>query len=479
MTRGLCSSLVACSLFVGATTPVAADRLMLVAVEPSVADDRPRVLVRVRTEPHPHRPDDFELVVSTRGSDEAVVRATAMREVGTARGQSTAIVFVVEATEPFLGACASGVQSAEALAQVRSILVAARSWRVGRLGLVMLSDRAPEVMPLVSADERQPVLSADGHCGRREPTERNGAVHEATRMLREASVDRPIVVFIGRSGTQVDAGLLGGVEVYSLVVRVKATRHVGFAGETLFAETAGRLGDEARRLVSYLHAFHEVEFDGAALPFDGRDHRVALRIAGGEEIDAGAPVWLPRRTPPRDRKLGAVLLGGAIAIGALIAVGLVTLLARRMRRVRQARGREREIVETITPDSPRKTLVLAPVRTQLLHPYHGPCGVAGWLVSLTGSRPFQTYVLDRSGDTLIGTKAGCGIILGDDKVSKEHCKVLGRDGHFHIIDQGSLNGVYVDGAKILGQKTLRSGMRIKLGDTELVFKSVHPERGGG
>jgi adenylate cyclase len=57
------------------------------------------------------------------------------------------------------------------------------------------------------------------------------------------------------------------------------------------------------------------------------------------------------------------------------------------------------------------------------------------------------------------------IQLLDKIVSKEHCILEQRDGHFVLRDLGSLNGTYVNGERVRGETVLKHGDEISLGST--------------
>jgi adenylate cyclase len=57
------------------------------------------------------------------------------------------------------------------------------------------------------------------------------------------------------------------------------------------------------------------------------------------------------------------------------------------------------------------------------------------------------------------------IQLLDKIVSKEHCILEQRDGHFILRDLGSLNGTYVNGDRVRGETSLKHGDEIALGST--------------
>ena len=49
---------------------------------------------------------------------------------------------------------------------------------------------------------------------------------------------------------------------------------------------------------------------------------------------------------------------------------------------------------------------------------------------------------------VIGRGEDCDIKLTSDRVSRHHCEVVYRDGHFEVNDLGSTNGTYIDGARV-------------------------------
>src|SRR5579863_5062241 len=57
------------------------------------------------------------------------------------------------------------------------------------------------------------------------------------------------------------------------------------------------------------------------------------------------------------------------------------------------------------------------------------------------------------------------IQLLDKIVSKEHCILEQRDGHFILRDLGSLNGTYINGDRVRGETSLKHGDEIALGST--------------
>ena len=65
----------------------------------------------------------------------------------------------------------------------------------------------------------------------------------------------------------------------------------------------------------------------------------------------------------------------------------------------------------------------------------------------------------------LGRHPNNSIQLLDKIVSKEHCILEQRDGHFILRDLGSLNGTYINGERVRGEQLLKHGDEIALGST--------------
>lgn len=57
----------------------------------------------------------------------------------------------------------------------------------------------------------------------------------------------------------------------------------------------------------------------------------------------------------------------------------------------------------------------------------------------------------------------------DPKVSRKHFQIRKENDDYVIVEFKSLNGVYVNGVKIEGQRVLQDGDQIQVGDTVLTF----------
>ncbi|MGC4088902.1 MAG: FHA domain-containing protein [Polyangiaceae bacterium] len=102
---------------------------------------------------------------------------------------------------------------------------------------------------------------------------------------------------------------------------------------------------------------------------------------------------------------------------------------------------------------------------------------AGEPVPQTGAR---RYWLEYAGRTLelrqgvlaIGRSSGCQIVLDDALVSRRHADLLVAPESLTVQDSGSVNGVYVNGKRVVGAERLKDGDQLRLGTQNLLVRSV-------
>jgi len=70
--------------------------------------------------------------------------------------------------------------------------------------------------------------------------------------------------------------------------------------------------------------------------------------------------------------------------------------------------------------------------------------------------------------TRIGRSPDCEIFLDDVTVSRNHAVLVERDGGFHVEDQGSLNGTFVNRHRIDNAR-LQNGDEVQVGKYRLTF----------
>ena len=82
----------------------------------------------------------------------------------------------------------------------------------------------------------------------------------------------------------------------------------------------------------------------------------------------------------------------------------------------------------------------------------------------------------RQGDNPLGRGEDSLVALTEPRVSRRHAHIVVSQGLATLEDLGSRNGTYLNGRKIEGPVTLRSGDRIGIGSAQLLFFVMTPER---
>ena len=111
---------------------------------------------------------------------------------------------------------------------------------------------------------------------------------------------------------------------------------------------------------------------------------------------------------------------------------------------------------------------------RVMMPNWTKCMFCGWapvprLEFIGGPLAGQTMNLTEQVTTL-GSIAGNTIVLSDPAVSRKHVGINRTDQGYEMADLGSTNGIYVNGHR-MPKKLLESGDLMRVGNTEMVFKS--------
>lgn len=80
-----------------------------------------------------------------------------------------------------------------------------------------------------------------------------------------------------------------------------------------------------------------------------------------------------------------------------------------------------------------------------------------------------------AGCTFVGRDGGCGIVLHDVLVSRNHCHVLVDARGAVVEDLGSRNGTWLNGRRVSGSVEVRDGDELRVGDAVLLVRVA----GGG
>jgi hypothetical protein len=86
---------------------------------------------------------------------------------------------------------------------------------------------------------------------------------------------------------------------------------------------------------------------------------------------------------------------------------------------------------------------------------------------------YQGHTLElRSGAVVVGRSSSCHVVLDDGLVSRRHAQFVVASKMASVEDFGSVNGVYVNGERISGQRALRDGDRVQIGKQDFVLRSA-------
>lgn len=94
------------------------------------------------------------------------------------------------------------------------------------------------------------------------------------------------------------------------------------------------------------------------------------------------------------------------------------------------------------------------------------------LVMKSGPASGKVYSLITS-EISIGREAGSDVFINDEEISRQHARLTSQFGDYVLEDLGSTNGTFVNSQRITGQRILKSGDTILLGENvSLTFEEV-------
>lgn len=82
----------------------------------------------------------------------------------------------------------------------------------------------------------------------------------------------------------------------------------------------------------------------------------------------------------------------------------------------------------------------------------------------------ESFVMGK-GTFSIGRDPKCDLFLSNMTVSRHHATITIDDNGAHIVDEGSLNGTWIDG-KVADKADLVPGSRVQIGNFDMVYKLV-------
>jgi hypothetical protein len=93
------------------------------------------------------------------------------------------------------------------------------------------------------------------------------------------------------------------------------------------------------------------------------------------------------------------------------------------------------------------------------------------LVMKQGPVPGKTFELSRN-ELTIGRDINNEIVINDAEVSRRHCRLVLQGDGYSIEDLGSTNGTFVNEQRVTGQRALRSGETLRVGDNVTLVYEV-------
>ncbi len=180
-------------------------------------------------------------------------------------------------------------------------------------------------------------------------------------------------------------------------------------------------------------------------PIRSKGAELVVTAAMGKTADRSDAVSVGRLEPKRSW-VGAVILVAVILISLVFLVLLVRLILQAL----AARRHRREEEES----------------RRASQSYSGPS--RGRLIVREGPAANLTFHLVED-VTYIGRSPDNHVSLSDSSVGKRHCSISIKDRSFQVEDLQSVNGVFVNGQKVL-KAFLKDGDSIRLGSSEMQFR---------
>jgi sigma-B regulation protein RsbU (phosphoserine phosphatase) len=84
----------------------------------------------------------------------------------------------------------------------------------------------------------------------------------------------------------------------------------------------------------------------------------------------------------------------------------------------------------------------------------------------------QTLSLNHTPYT-VGRKVDRDLVIADPRVSREHAQIVGENGEFFVVDQGSKHGTFVNGERVDRRKLQRND-RLEFGARDVAYLIFHP-----
>ena len=101
-------------------------------------------------------------------------------------------------------------------------------------------------------------------------------------------------------------------------------------------------------------------------------------------------------------------------------------------------------------------------------------GIFPTLIFVQGNEQ-RTITLDHTPFS-VGRKVDKDLVIADPRVSRDHAIIVSENGQFHVIDQGSKHGTFVNGERV-ERRQLERNDRLEFGARDVAYAVFHPQHG--
>jgi hypothetical protein len=282
-----------------------------------------------------------------------------------------------------------------------------------------------------------------------------GPLREIVGQLKDAEVETYAIYYQPNPDTSDEDKAIG----------VQNSALIGYT-KNYTATSREHFESNAKQIVEFVGARYYVEFDGAALPFDGAEHEFVLDI-GGTESEPQAVTMTPVCDKPQPSSGGLWWLWLLIIAAVVLVLVVIIVIAKRKPAPMPQPIPQGPPVDVPPPEP------AGPKKTVMFNMGGGGDGypVVGWIVPLSGPNQYQTFKL-LHGVTKIGTGGDSHIVIDDGFMSTHHAEVVCKQSGFVLTDLGSTNGSFFSDQRITEHELVDNDLFV-LGKTNFKFKSIN------
>jgi len=124
------------------------------------------------------------------------------------------------------------------------------------------------------------------------------------------------------------------------------------------------------------------------------------------------------------------------------------------------------VIAADQPTDPGDGAIVVPRR------HTGRRALAGWLVAVGGEQDGQDFRIEVGRNT-IGKGAESDVVIKDAHASEKHAVLeVSEEGRARLRDLDSRHGTFVDECRVHGERPISDGDHVRIGNTDLRFRSL-------